>query len=95
MVAKDVPPFCIAQGDRAVLRGINAIGMNRGGFSAEEVQQVRRLYKFLFLGEGTFRARFDSLPQEILLSTSVQRIVAFIRESKRGICSVSDSGSEE
>ncbi|MCL4139356.1 UNVERIFIED_CONTAM: hypothetical protein GTU68_039304, partial [Idotea baltica] len=33
MVIKDIPPFSIAQGDRASLVGINKIGLERRGFS--------------------------------------------------------------
>lgn len=50
MIGQDVLPFATAQGDRAVLRGLNALGMRRGGFSREAMAAVRAAYKTLFLG---------------------------------------------
>src|SRR5215813_8636760 len=38
MVVMDVPPFCVAQGDRAELAGINSIGLARHGFSVEQLR---------------------------------------------------------
>ncbi len=52
MVGKDVLPFATAQGDRATLRGLNALGMRRGGFSRDAMGAVRDAYKALFLQGG-------------------------------------------
>ena len=49
MNGQDVLPFTTAQGDRAVLRGLNLLGMRRGGFSREAVAAVKDAYKVLFL----------------------------------------------
>jgi len=48
MVGKDVPPFCVAQGDRAALRGINVLGLRRAGAKADVLRAVREAYKDLF-----------------------------------------------
>jgi UDP-N-acetylglucosamine acyltransferase len=49
MVGMDVLPFTTAQGDRAVLRGLNALGLRRGGFSRDAMAAVKSAYKTLFL----------------------------------------------
>ncbi len=49
MVGQDVLPFGTCQGDRAVLRGLNLLGMRRGGFSRDAVSAVKDAYKTLFL----------------------------------------------
>ena len=48
MNAKDVLPFTTTQGDRAVLRGLNLLGLRRGGFSREAVSALKGAYKTLF-----------------------------------------------
>src|SRR5678815_4943345 len=48
MVVMDVPPFCIASGDRAKLKGLNLVGLERRGFDAEEIQSLKRGYRLLF-----------------------------------------------
>lgn len=49
MVPLDVAPYCLAQGDRAFLRGLNVIGMRRGSFSRESIRKVKSAYKTVFL----------------------------------------------
>ena len=48
MVPQDVAPFCIAQGDRATLRGLNIIGMRRAGLSRESIKNVKAAYQVVF-----------------------------------------------
>jgi len=52
MVAQDIPPYCMAQGDRAKLIGLNKIGMERGGVSKEEILSFRKIYRALLLSEA-------------------------------------------
>jgi len=49
MAVLDVAPFCIAQGDRAVLRGLNLVGMKRGGVDRTSIKLVKEGYKKVFL----------------------------------------------
>jgi len=49
MVGKDIPPYCMAQGDRATLVGLNQVGLQRNGFSAEQIMRLRRIYRAIFL----------------------------------------------
>ncbi len=44
MVERPVPPFVIAQGDRARPRGINRIGLERRGVSEEIIRELERAY---------------------------------------------------
>ena len=41
MVAQDVPPYTVAQGDRAKTMGLNLIGMKRRGFSEETIRGIK------------------------------------------------------
>jgi UDP-N-acetylglucosamine acyltransferase len=85
MVTMDIPPFCMAQGDRAQLVGINSIGLTRHGFSDEAVTRIKAAYKVLFrsglgLREALARVRAESagLPE-------IEELAAFIEGSERGI----------
>ena len=46
-VAKDVLPFCIADGYPSVMRGINKVGLERNGFQAGQIQSIRSAYRTL------------------------------------------------
>ncbi|MEX2214130.1 MAG: acyl-ACP--UDP-N-acetylglucosamine O-acyltransferase [Phycisphaeraceae bacterium] len=48
-VVKDVPPFCLYEGDPARERGINAIGLERHGFSPNTLLLLKEAFKRLFL----------------------------------------------
>ncbi len=86
MVTKDIPPFCIAQGDRCHLIGINKIGLQRGGVSDEEVLQLRKLYRTLFMVAGTFAARRDEAKQLAAGNALALQLVEFVSvESSRGV----------
>ena len=47
MLSGDVPPYCLASGDRATLRGLNIIGLRRAGFSADLRLILKRAYRLI------------------------------------------------
>jgi UDP-N-acetylglucosamine acyltransferase len=87
MVAQDVPPFCLAQGDRATLAGLNVVGLRRAGWEHGRIRALRRI-----LGE-----LFDpSRPRELTLnglekshgegSDDALALCRFVRTAARGVC---------
>ncbi len=87
MAAQNVPPFCIAQGDRAQLVGINVVGLKRAGWSRERIQAVREAFKRLFLSDNTRLLALERTEAELAPQyPEVAEMCRFIRESKRGVC---------
>jgi UDP-N-acetylglucosamine acyltransferase len=78
-VTDDLIPFGVAIGNRAQLGGVNVVGMKRRGFSAEEVQGVRRAYKQLFAEGSTLKQRVEQVAADFADNAAVQTIVAFLR----------------
>ncbi len=88
MVSQDVPPFCIAQGDRAQLVGINVIGLKRAGWDREKIQAIRDAFRRLFHSNGTRLLALDRTEAELApLHPEVAEMCTFIREAERGVCS--------
>jgi UDP-N-acetylglucosamine acyltransferase len=80
----DVIPFGFALGHLAELVGLNVVGIKRLGHSSSDLRRLRRAYRMLFNGEGTFAARLDTVADEFADDPLVDRIVAFIRaDAKR------------
>lgn len=52
MVERDVPPFLIAAGDRATLRAVNTVGLERRGVPTESVRAICRAFQHIFPLEG-------------------------------------------
>ena len=83
----DLIPYGMALGNRAHLSGLNIIGLQRRGFSREDIHSLRRAYRLLFADEGTLLERLDDVEEEFEGHPIVKEIVAFIRAGgKRSLC---------
>lgn len=89
IASQDVPPFAIAQGDRARLFGLNIIGLRRGGFENETILKIRNAYRELFSKGVPIRIAIERVKKELEGSVEVQKLLAFIENSQRGICRAS------
>lgn len=93
MIPKDVPPFCMVQGDRATLKGLNLLGLRRAGVSPASVKLIKEAYRVLFM---------TGLPLEEALSCAesircaeVREMISFIRSSKRGVIRPAPKGVQQ
>jgi UDP-N-acetylglucosamine acyltransferase len=86
MAAQDVPPFSIAQGDRARLFGLNIIGLRRGGFEGETISALRSAFRELFSKGAPLRIAMERVREGHGSIAEVQELVAFIESSQRGLC---------
>ena len=86
-VERDVIPYGQVMGDRARLCGLNIIGMQRRGFSRENIQGLRNAYQFLFSTDGTLIDRVNETAERFSGIGPVDDIIEFIRaDSSRAIC---------
>ncbi len=81
----DVPPFMLAHGVRGMLFGPNLIGLRRNNFSAEACKALKKAYKIIFRSGMKREEGLQRVEQEIQGIAEVDRLVAFIRESKNGV----------
>lgn len=99
-IVKDVPPFCLVEGNPAVSYGLNVIGLRRAGYSASDRTKARALYESLFFENISFQGAIDRLSgQEESLTPIEREILAFCRDSlhrktKRGLMHWTRSHSE-
>jgi UDP-N-acetylglucosamine acyltransferase len=81
-IVQDVLPFFITDGNPSRLRGVNSVGLRRGGFSEEERRALKEAYKLLFRSTMPIQDALRELEQ--LDDENVAHLVRFIRSSKRG-----------
>jgi UDP-N-acetylglucosamine acyltransferase len=74
-----------------MLRGVNTIGLQRAGFGAEDIADVKKAYRSLFGNLGSIKERVAELPQELAEKPHISVLLTFINETQRGICSPSKS----
>ena len=86
-VERDVIPYGQVMGERARLYGLNIIGMQRRGFSREDIQGLRNAYQILFSSDGTLSDRVTEAAERFTGIGPVDDIIDFIRaDSSRAIC---------
>ena len=86
MVSLDVPPYCVAQGDRARLFGLNLIGLKRRGFGEDQLSALKKAYRTFFAEGLTLKEATDRTRQEQAASPEAVHLAEFIASSQRGIC---------
>jgi UDP-N-acetylglucosamine acyltransferase len=97
--SRDVPPFCIMDLTHT-LRGINSVGLRRAGFSVVSIRALRAAFRVLFGARRNLRHAIEQLEKAVPLVPEVAEMVAFIRQTKRGIAfgpkqaSSDDAGDE-
>jgi UDP-N-acetylglucosamine acyltransferase len=86
-VERDVIPYGQVIGNRARLSGLNIIGMQRAGYSREDIQALRAAYQVLFASGGTLSERVNETAERFGDTGPVADVIAFIRaDSSRAIC---------
>ncbi len=84
-VVQDVPPFMLADGNPAVTRTINKVGMERKGVSEEAQAALRQAYKILFREGLTIPNALARIEKDLPQLPEVEHLVHFVRSSERGI----------
>jgi UDP-N-acetylglucosamine acyltransferase len=82
-LSQDVPPYCLVEGNRAVLRGLNLNGLRRH-VQRNDIDALRAAYRELFESGKPLQ----ECANELLASTTstyVQNMCTFIINTKRGI----------
>jgi UDP-N-acetylglucosamine acyltransferase len=70
----DLPPFVMCQGQPAQARSMNFEGLRRRGFSAEQIQTVKQIYKLLYRDNLTLEQSIqaiNTLPNELAHSQEI------------------------
>jgi UDP-N-acetylglucosamine acyltransferase len=82
---QDIPPFAIQMG-RNEISGVNVVGMRRAGFTAVQINAMRQAYRILLRSAELLKPALARVERELGHVDVVAELVAFIRESKRGVC---------
>jgi UDP-N-acetylglucosamine acyltransferase len=86
MVTQDVPPYCMVQGDRARVNGLNIVGLRRAGMTADVVRDVKTMYRLVYSDNLTLEDAIAKIEAEIADGAEKRLFVGFLRASERGLC---------
>jgi UDP-N-acetylglucosamine acyltransferase len=85
VIRKDVPPFVKAAREPLSYMGINIIGLQRKGYTKEDISQISAIYHILFVEKNTTSSALNLIEKNFDNSTLKTSILNFIRSSKTGI----------
>jgi len=81
LVRKHVPPYVKAAREPLSYAGINVIGLQRRGFTPEQVNQIQDIYRILFVKGFKISNAVKIIEQEITPSGDRERILEFVKAS--------------
>jgi UDP-N-acetylglucosamine acyltransferase len=84
-VTRDVPPYVMAVGRPAVPHSVNAVGLQRRGFTPEQVLHIRRAYRTLYRSGLKLQAALEELEKSAVTHAEIRPFVDFIKRSERSI----------
>ena len=84
-IVQDIPPFMVADGNPAKVRAHNAVGLQRRGFSAEQIQSIKDAYKILYRNNNPANKAIQLIEAMPNATPETEFIAGFVRESERGI----------
>lgn len=80
-ITQDVLPYMITDGNPAAVRGLNAVGLKRAGFSRDNLTALKDAYRILFAGGQLLEVSLRELAA--IKSPHVAHLIEFIGKAKR------------
>ena len=82
-VDRDVPPYCMVEGNPGRLRGLNRVGIRRSGLqdqNADEFKQLQETWNLLYRSGHIFKRALE-LAREKRLERSAEHLCRFLEAS--------------
>ncbi|WP_394754715.1 acyl-ACP--UDP-N-acetylglucosamine O-acyltransferase [Crenothrix sp.] len=84
-ITQDIPPFVMVGGKPTRPHGINSVGMERNGISAEDIRLIRKAYKMIYKMNLRLEDAIDQMEDLAGDSKELSDMVSFLRNVSRGI----------
>ena len=84
-VNKDIPPYVIAAREPIQYCGINSVGLNRRGFTREQINAIQDTYRLIYSPLYNTTQALEHAATELPDSPERDLIIDFIKDSPRGI----------
>lgn len=82
-VAQDIPPFCLAEGNRAIVKSLNLVGLRRS-MEKDDIKALKSAFKKIFRGNLPLKEGAEEITKESK-NEKVVSLCEFILNTKRGI----------
>jgi UDP-N-acetylglucosamine acyltransferase len=82
-VNQSIPPYVTVSGEKARAKGINSEGLKRRGYTAEQIQAVRRAYKVLYRSSLPLSEAREQLEAMALEHEEIRALVEFLDTTEK------------
>jgi UDP-N-acetylglucosamine acyltransferase len=84
-IVQDVPPYMIADGNPAEIRGLNKVGLERHGFGPEALKALKEAYRILYRSSLNLQQALERLHAMEARTSEVVFLLDFLNNSHRGV----------
>ena len=84
-IVQDIPPFMIADGNPAEIRGVNLVGLERKNYPPESVKLIKEAFRIIYRSKYNTGQALEAVRKELPQSDDIREIVEFIEKTERGI----------
>ena len=84
-ITQDIPPFIMVGGKPTRPHGINSVGMERNGISAEDIRLIRNAYKIIYKLNLRLEDAIEQMEDLASDSKQLSDMIGFLRNVRRGI----------
>ena len=85
MLSKDVPPYITVRSDTSSYAGLNRIGLQRRGFTEEQLESLTKTCRILFQSDMNYLNACNEAEAQVPQSAERDALIDFIRSSQRGV----------
>lgn len=81
----DLPPYFIADGRPAKIRGVNVVGLRRRGIKPEVRTELLKAYKIIYQSNINTSEALDKIEKELTQFDEIKKLIVFFKTTKRGV----------
>lgn len=85
LLTKDAPPFITVRSDTSSYAGLNRIGLQRRGFTEEQLDNLAKTCRILFQSDMNYMNACNEAESQVPQSAERDYLIEFIRSSQRGV----------
>ena len=85
IISRDIPPYVLVGGQPTKPHGINAVGLERQGFSQDAIRQIKKAYKIVYKSGLKLEEAISTLEEMTGDTPEVESLVNFLKQTQRSI----------
>ncbi|MFT7486167.1 MAG: UDP-N-acetylglucosamine acyltransferase, partial [Candidatus Paceibacteria bacterium] len=83
-IEHDLPPYMVVEGRRSRVRNVNVVGLQRAGFSEEDIECLRAVYRKIFRSSEPRSQAIESMKMDAETPDIVHRLLENLASSEEG-----------